>query len=150
MVGLHADRVVHVEAGSDTNVLTAMEECLRQPGLAGVVGEVTKRSLTATRRLQLAAETSGVTAFLFRRGSRADALADGNAAVTRWRITASPSERLDVLSIARARWLVALERARGAEPRSWIVEACDAQGRLALPAALVDRPVAAEDARAAA
>lgn len=127
-----------------------MEECLRQPGLAGVVGEVTKRSLTATRRLQLAAETSGVTAFLFRRGSRIDALVDGSAAVTRWRITAAPSERLDVPSIARARWLVALERARGTEPRSWIVEACDAQGRLALPAALVDRPAAAEDARAAA
>jgi hypothetical protein len=32
-----------------------MEEGLRCTGLAGVVGEVTKRSLTASRRLQLAA-----------------------------------------------------------------------------------------------
>src|SRR4051794_19014872 len=29
LAGLHPDRVVHVEAGSDANVLLAMEECLR-------------------------------------------------------------------------------------------------------------------------
>lgn len=140
LAGLHPDRVIHVEAGSDTNVLLATEECLRQPGLAGVVGEVAKLSTTASKRLQLAAEGSGVTAFIFRRTSPADALAEGTAAVTRWRITAAPSEQLGIPSLGRARWHVALERVRGAEPRSWIMEACDAQGRLALPAILVDRP----------
>ena len=148
--GLHHDRVIHVEAGSDTNVLLAMEECLRQPGLAGVVGEVTKYSTTASKRLQLAAEASGVTAFVFRRSCGPDALTEGTAAVTRWRVTAAPSERLDVPSLARPRWQVALERVRGGEPRQWIVEGCDAQGRIALPAALVDRPAAQEDRKAAA
>jgi hypothetical protein len=43
--------------------------CLRQPGLTG---EVAKLSTTASKRLQLAVEGSGVTAFIFRRTSPAD------------------------------------------------------------------------------
>jgi protein ImuA len=141
LAGLHPDRVIHVEAGSDTNVLLAMEECLRAPGLAGVVGEVGKISTTASKRLQLAAEVSGVPAFVFRRASDPHVQAEGTAAVTRWRVSAAPSEPLDIPSLGRARWKLALERVRGGEPHQWIVEACDAQGRIALPAALVNRPV---------
>lgn len=150
LAGLHPDRVIHVEAGSDTNVLLAMEECLRHQGLGGVVGEVTKYSTTASKRLQLAAEASGVPAFIFRRACKTDGHAEGSAAVTRWRITASPSENLGIPALARPRWRVALERARGGVPHNWIVEGCDATGRIALPAALVDRPAAQEDAKAAA
>jgi protein ImuA len=140
--GLHPDRVIHVEAGSDTNVLLAMEECLRHAGLAGVVGEVAKVSTTASKRLQLAAEASGVTAFLFRRAARAEASGEGSAAVTRWRILAAPSRPLGLPSLDRPRWTLRLERARGGDPHHWTVEACDAQGRIALPADLVDRPAA--------
>ncbi|TZG25750.1 ImuA family protein [Sphingomonas montanisoli] len=140
--GLDADRVIFVEAGSDTNVLIAMEEALRHPGLAGVVGELGKIGLTASRRLQLAAETSGVPAFVFRRAAKDEGETGGTAAVTRWRVRSSPSERLTIPSLARPRWQVALERARGGEPHLWTVEASDAQGRLALPAELVDRPLA--------
>ncbi len=150
LAGLHPDRVIHVEAGSDTNVLLAMEECLRHPGLAGVVGEVSKYSTTASKRLQLAAETSGVPAFVFRRSCKAEQAAEGSAAVTRWRITASPSEYLGIPSLGRPRWHVALERVRGGNPHFWILEGCDATGRIALPAALVDRPAAQEDRQAAA
>jgi protein ImuA len=150
LAGLHPDRVIHVEAGSDANVLLAMEECLRHAGLAGVVGEVTKYSTTASKRLQLAAEASGVTAFVFRRASKAEHAAEGTAAMTRWRIGAVPSDALGIPSLGRPRWEVVLERVRGSEPRSWIVEGCDAQGCIALPAALVDRPTAAEDRQAAA
>ena len=149
LAGLHPDRVIHVEAGSDTNVLLAMEECLRHPGLAGVVGEVAKLSTTASKRLQLAAESSGSTAFVFRRGTRIGEQAEGTAAVTRWRVLAAPSMPLGIPSLGRPRWEVQLERVRGGEPKSWIVEACDAQGRLALPAQLVDRPAAAEERRIA-
>ncbi len=78
LAGLHPDRVIHVEAGSDTNVLLAMEECLRHAGLAGVVGEVTRYSTTASKRLQLAAEASGVTAFVVPpRGTAVDAAGEG-------------------------------------------------------------------------
>jgi len=145
LAGLHPDRVIHVEAGSDANVLLAMEECLRNPGLAGVVGEITRYSTTASKRLQLAAEGSGVPAFVFRRASRPELAAEGTAAVTRWRIAAAPSENLGIPSLGRPRWLATLERVRGGNPHSWIVEGCDASGRIALPAALVDRPAAAED-----
>ncbi len=149
LAGLHPDRVIFVEAGNDTNVLIAMEECLRHPGLGGVVGELGKVTLTASRRLQLAAEQSGVPAFLFRRARPIDARADSSAAATRWRIRAAPSERLGIPSLARPCWDMALERARGAEPKLWMVEGCDATGRIALPAALVDRPAAQEGRQAA-
>ena len=150
LAGLHPDRVIHVEAGSDANVLLAMEECLRNPGLAGVVGEITKYSTTASKRLQLAAEGSGVPAFVFRRASRADQATEGTAAVTRWRIIAAPSEDLGIPSLGRPRWRIELERSRGGNSHHWIVEGCDATGRIALPAALVDRPAAAEDRQIAA
>jgi protein ImuA len=150
LAGLHPDRVIHVEAGSDANVLLAMEECLRHAGLGGVVGEIGKYSTTASKRLQLAAEGSGVAAFVFRRSSKADQEAEGTAAVTRWRITAAPSEDLGIPSLGRPRWRVELERVRGGNPHAWIVEGCEAPGRIALPAALVDRPAAQEEHSAAA
>jgi protein ImuA len=150
LAGLHPDRVIYVEAGDDTNVLLAMEECLRHAGVAGVVGEISKYSTTASKRLQLAAEASGVPAFVFRRASKVDAVTEGTAATTRWRITAVPSEDLGLASLARPRWRVALERVRGGQPHTWIVEGCDAQGSIALPALLVDRPAAQEDRQIAA
>ncbi|PZQ51113.1 MAG: damage-inducible mutagenesis protein [Novosphingobium pentaromativorans] len=149
LAGLHPDRVIFIEAGSDTNVLIAMEECLRHPGLGGVVGELRKASLTASRRLQLAAEESGVPAFLFRRGLAAGASPVGTAAMTRWRIQAAPSERLGIPSLSRPRWQVALERLRGGEPKIWTLEGCDAQGRLAVPADLADGPYPAQGRQAA-
>ena len=135
--GLHPDRVVFAEAGPA--VLLVMEEALRHPGLAGVVGEVGKMGLTASRRLQLAAEASGVTAFALRRFRQASdpALAEPNAAVTRWRVAALPSppplaHAPEVPGLARARWQLDLVRCRGGAPATWTVEACDAQGRLSL------------------
>jgi protein ImuA len=142
-VGLHPDRVIYVETWKDAEVLPAMEEALRHGGLGGVVGEVARLTLVASRRLQLAAESSGVPAFVVRRW-RSDAeraSADEPTSVfTRWRIAPAPSQAPPFPGLARARWRVELLRCRGAEPTSWILEACDAQGRLALPADLSDRP----------
>jgi protein ImuA len=152
-VGLHPDRLILAEAGKQ--VLSVMEEGLRHRGLAGVVGELDSTlTLTASRRLQLAAEASGVTAIVLRRSRRHDdpILAEPNAAVTRWRLTALPSapplpqaSRLhmpDVPGLGRARWRLALLRCRGGDPATWIVEACDATGHLALVAELSDRSAA--------
>ena len=58
-VGLHPDRVIYVEAGDEKTVLACFEEGLRHGGLAGVVAELARLSMTASRRLQLAAEGSG-------------------------------------------------------------------------------------------
>ena len=152
--GLHPARVVFAEAGKD--VLAAMEEGLAHPGLAAVVGELSGRlSLVASRRLQLAAEHSGVLAALLRRSRifNDPELAAPSAAITRWRITAQPSgpplpDAPSVPGLGRALWRLELTHCRGGEPGSWIVEACDATGRLAL-AAGVAHGSAAETGRAA-
>ena len=94
--GLDPARLVLVPAPRDGEILWAMEEGLRAPGIAAVVGEVGPLAAVASRRLQLAAERSGITAFLLRRwrdGGQAARERDlPNAAVTRWRIAALPSQ----------------------------------------------------------
>jgi protein ImuA len=58
--GLHPDRVIYAETWRDAEMLPVMEASVRCPGLVGVVGEIGRLSLTASRRLQLAAEGAGV------------------------------------------------------------------------------------------
>ncbi len=153
-VGLHPARILQAEVGTRRAVLPAVEEGLRQPGLAGVVGEVSHRvGLSASRRLQLAAGRSGTTAFLLRRGG-ADAFADPSCAVTRWRVGPVPTGPLvpdapDVPGLARARWQVELVRCRGGEGGAWVMEACDAQGRLGVVPLPLDRQAAPPAWRAA-
>lgn len=146
-LGLDTRRLILAQARHPREVLWAMEEGLRSPALAAVVGEPEVLSLPASRRLLLAAEASGVTGFALRRwrdGERAAAQRSApNAADTRWQIKAMPG---DVVAgepgIDRARWQVELWRCRGGVPASWMVEACDATGHVSLVAALADRPAA--------
>jgi protein ImuA len=156
--GLDPDRLIYAEVVRPTDVLMALEDALRCRGLAGVVGELQGRlSLTASRRLQLAAEKGGLPCVLLRRSQRHDdpVLAEPSAAVTRWRVAALPAppplpHAPDVPGLARARWRLDLVRCRGGEPHTWIVEACDAQGRLGLPDPFPHRPAESERRRAAA
>ncbi|KKB76982.1 damage-inducible protein [Devosia soli] len=143
-VGLSAGRVIYVEAGDEKAVLEAFEEGMRHGGLGGIVAEVAKLSMTASRRLQLAAESSGAVGIAIRRWRRPTEAADfgqPTSAVTRWRISTVPTKRLPVPGVGRARWLVELMRCRGAEAADFEVEACDAKGRLAVFSDLPDRPV---------
>jgi protein ImuA len=150
-IGLHPDRVVYAAAGKQAEVLAVMEEALRHRGLAAVVGEISGRlSLTASRRLQLSAETSGVVAFVVRRSRRHDdpAFGEPSAAVTRWRVVALPSPPDPLPGLGRACWRLELVRCRGGVPAAWNVEACDATGRLALAADVADRSYSALGQRA--
>ena len=149
--GLGPDRVIYVECGRDEDVLAVMEEGLRHRGLAAVVGEISRVQMASTRRLQLAAEEGGTTALMLKRWRRSgeDPLALPSAAMTRWRIASAPSTPLPVEGIGRPRWRLTLVRQRGGEPHEWIMEASDAQGRLALPAESGDRPLAADRPAAA-
>jgi protein ImuA len=145
--GLDPGRVVLVQASRDTEILWAMEEGLRAPGIVAVVGEVGSLPMVASRRLQLAAERSGITAFLLRRwrdgGQAARERALPNAAVTRWRIAALPSRPMrDEPGVGHPRWRVELLRCRGGEPASWEMEVPDATDHVSLAAALADRPAA--------
>lgn len=137
-VGLHPDRVIYIEAPRPEVMLQTMEEGLRCPGLAAVVGEHGGRlSLTASRRLHLAAETSGVTAFLLRRSRVHDdpAFAGPVAAVTRWRVGVLPSsppfaDAPDVPGVGPRLWQLDLLRCHTGEPGRWVVQAWDGKARM--------------------
>jgi protein ImuA len=150
-IGLHPDRVIYCESWHDRDVLPAMEDGLRCKGLAAVVGEVTKLSLKASRRLQLGAAEFGVTPLVIRRWrntAERQLAGQPNAAATRWHVSPHPSREPE--GLPRQQWRLELLRVRGGEPQSFIVEACDAQGYIALPETLADRPAAAGEQRYAA
>ncbi|HEX4193289.1 MAG TPA: hypothetical protein VHY80_09335 [Stellaceae bacterium] len=143
LAGLAAERLVLLRAPNERDLLWAMEEGLRSRALAAVVGEVEALSLPASRRLQLAAESTGVTGFVLHRNAIEAA---ASAAVTRWRIAALPSAPVaGEPGIGQPRWRVELRRCRGGMPQAWEVEAGNAQsgwttGHVAVSAALADRP----------
>ena len=144
--GLATDRVIYVEAGDEKTVLACFEEGLRHGGLGAVVGEVARLSMTASRRLQLSAEGSGTMGIAVRRWRRQTEAADfgqPTAATTRWRVTALPSSPLPAAGVGRPRWFVELIRCKAGECTDFELEACDETGRLALPADLADRSLAA-------
>lgn len=143
--GLASDRVIYVEAGDEKTVLACFEEGLRHGGLGAVVGEVSRLSMTASRRLQLAAEGSGTLALAVRRWRRQAEAADfgqPTAATTRWRVSALPSSPLPTTGVGRARWFVELLRCKAGDAADFELEACDETGRLALPADLANRSLA--------
>jgi len=140
--GLAPDRVIHVEAGDEKALLGCFEEGLRHGGLGAVVAETAHLSMTASRRLQLAAESSrtiGLAMRRWRRQTEAGDFGQPTASVTRWRVSVLPSAPLPVPGLGRARWLVELIRAKAGESADFEVEFCDAKGRIALPAKVADR-----------
>jgi len=142
--GLSPDRVIYVEAGADEGVLECFEEGLRHGGLGAVVGEVSRLTMTASRRLQLACEGSGTLGIALRRWRKPSDAArfdQPTASVTRWRVSALPSSPLPSPGVGRARWQVELIRCRAGAPAQFHLEACDETGRLALPADLADGSV---------
>ena len=150
--GLDPGRLVLVRAPCDAEILWAMEEGLRSSGVTAVVGELGSLPAIASRRLQLAAERSGITAFLLRRwrdgGQAARERALPNAAVTRWRITALPSQPpRGEPGVGSPRWRIELLRCRGGEPACWELEVPDATDPISLAAALADRPASSVTAQ---
>ncbi len=142
--GLGPGHVLYAQGKTDKELLAMCEDALRDGSLACVVAEVKVADQTATRRLQLAATEGKTPMLLYRRYRRYGQcpLADLSLACTRWRIGALSSSRLDAPGVGRGRWSVELVRQRGGPPFSLELEACDDQGRLALPAATADRAVA--------
>jgi protein ImuA len=124
--GLEPQRIVLALPPGDADCLWVMEEALHSHAFAAVIGELDGRSsalnLTATRRLQLAAEASGTPVLLFTGHAKEGA----SVAVTRWRVASVPSavlshvEEKEMLPGA-ARWHVALTRSRGGQSGSWLV-----------------------------
>ncbi|WP_043645976.1 ImuA family protein [Caenispirillum salinarum] len=152
-LGLPPDRLMIARAADDAEVLWAMEEGLRCPALAAVIGQARDADLTAGRRLQLAAEAGGVTGFLLAAGGRAPggkgAGTTSVAATTRWRVVPAPSAPVGWPGIGPARWSVTLERCRGGLPAHWTLEWNDETGDLGMAAPLRDGSLDAPERRRA-
>ncbi len=121
-LGLDPDQLILVTAPDDLACLKAASDSLACAGLAAViidVGETKRLDLTASRRLALAAEGSGVTALLLR--PRESAIA--SAAASRWQVAAAPSAHLPGHAPGYPMLSLSLVRHRGgARPFDMMVE----------------------------
>jgi len=138
-LGLDPARLLLVRAPRPSDLLWALEEALRTPGIAAAIGEARALDAVAGRRLQLAAQTSGVMGLLL---MQEDAQSVPGS-VTRWHLGAAPSMS-DLPGLGPTRWQADLMRCRGAEPKSWLMEWQDATdsaaGGFAVIAEPLDRP----------
>lgn len=117
--GLQPERIIFAEALRDRDALWAMEEALRCKSLSAVAGDIGDADLTATRRLQLAAESSGVTGFLLRHTPKKH---HNSACITRWQVKPAPGVIQNGLpGVGAESWHVTLDRARGGRPGEWQV-----------------------------
>jgi protein ImuA len=112
-LGIDPARLLIVEAGDERDMLRAGLDATRSPHLAGVVleswGALPLYDLTASRRLVLAGERSGVGVAVL----RGDALPRASAAHTRWAIRALPSAPLPARSSGMPAIEAELQRQRG-------------------------------------
>ncbi|KIT17243.1 hypothetical protein [Jannaschia aquimarina] len=151
---LYGRDVILVRPARVPDLLMAMEMALSCPALSGVLGEVwgdpPRLDFTATKRLALRAEQSGVPCWLIRRGAD-PAL---SAARARWRVTSLPSAPpdWDTQSPGAPRWRAELFRSRADRPGLWVAGHDGPQDRLRFAAvagdgAMVD-PAGAQGRRA--
>ncbi len=123
-------RLLVVTVRREEDLFWAMEEGLRCPGIAAVLGEPAHShaqratDATAGRRLSLAAEKSGVPALLL----RPQPAPPQSVCVTRWRVASAPSPEVPgIETLGAARWQVELRRNRFGTPPSeempsWLLE----------------------------
>jgi protein ImuA len=120
--GLGGD-CIHVEARDARAALWAMEEGVRCSALSAVIGELygdpAALDFTATRRLAVASERSGVPCWLVRLGGTANL----SGARMRWRVASAPSlaNSLDPRAPGLPAWGAELFRARGHPPGRWSI-----------------------------
>jgi protein ImuA len=133
--GLHAmdidpARLLLVESRQDAESLWALEEAARSGAAPLVIGEIDLLDLTASRRLQLAAEDKNCTMLLLRRSrlmGKSDKHRQPSAATTRWLITPRPSQpTIDAAHPDQIRpglgspcWHLHLWRQRNGPPAAW-------------------------------
>lgn len=131
--GFAPAQLLLVTSPKPTDVLWVLEEALRSQALVAIVGEVGPAlDLTASRRLQLAAETMATPVFLLRPPQAREA----SAAMTRWRIT---SHQKEAHAWQRPCWQTELVRCRGGRPQQWFLEWDHATHCFSVAATLADR-----------
>jgi protein ImuA len=107
-----------VDARRTNDRLWAADLALRNPAVACVVADGSSFDSAATRRLQLAAESTGALCLLAR---HANDLAELSTATTRWLVEPAPTPHHSC-----ARWTVRLLRCKGLRPtthsNAWTVD----------------------------
>jgi protein ImuA len=149
--GLATERLLFARTRTPVETLWAMEEALRSGRFAAVLGEGVAPDLTATRRLQIAAEAGGSLALLLvppthDKSARDEAAGKSakrgparlSAATTRWRVAACPAALPEA-----PRWTLILERCRGGGQGAWTLEWNHEALHLRVAAVLGDRALAA-------
>jgi len=120
--GIDPGRGIFIATRSNQESLWAFEEVLRSGSVGAAIAELDKLSLTASRRLQLAAEKSGIAGLALRRwrlgGEAYQGQAQPIAALTRWRVHANPSH----ISARGISLNIDLWRQKGGHPFTWQVE----------------------------
>lgn len=132
LFGIPADRVIFVDVREEKQALWAIEEALKCSAIVAVVGELRDLTFTQSRRLQLIAEQSRVTAFIHRYYPRSENI---TASVTRWKIRATASPVTGLPGIGMPVWKVELQKVRNGKPGTWMVEWTAAGFRLLQPGA---------------
>ena len=138
-LGLLPDRLILVEAAKPGELLWAMEEGARTKGLAAVIADGVSPDLTASRRLQLAAEAGNGLLLLMATGRQKSS----STALTRWFVSSEPSLP-EADGPGRPCWKVELWRCRGGgRPQDWMVEWDNAALSLSVVSQVANRPLAA-------
>ena len=108
---LSPEDFIFINVPKERDLALVLEECVRVPHIAAVVGEGPAPDFTASRRLTLAAQESHVPCLILNTGGEIRA----SAAATRWRIApiAGPPDPLDPNGPGLAAWSITLARARG-------------------------------------
>ena len=114
--GIRLDQFLLVSVRRSQDLAWAVMEALRCSQVSAVMTVLDGADLTASRRLQLVAESSGVTGFLLGHVSSAPIAAP----ITRWKVSSDvgkPGQRFD-----EPTWTLDLRYCRGGRPGSWIIE----------------------------
>lgn len=114
--GATINRVLHVSTKRQQDISWAVMEALRCSQVSAVIALLGGLDLTESRRLQLAAEDSGATAFLLGHAASAPIASP----ITRWKVssaTGKSGQRFD-----EPLWNLDLLYCRGGRPGRWTVE----------------------------
>lgn len=140
--GLKPDEVLLAEASDMADALWAMEEALRTGAwLIGEIGQASQYDLTRSKRLNLAARDCGGLALLL----RSHLTASPSAALSRWRISARPSQAeawrgaTGLPGLGHPRYRAQLERVKGGPPADFDIEWRNAAFHVLKPAPLAQR-----------
>ncbi len=113
--GLRLDQFLLVSVRRSQDLAWAVMEALRCSQVSSVMAVLGGADLTASRRLQLAAESSGATGFLVGHATSAPIASP----ITRWKISpgvGKPGQRFD-----EPAWTLDLLYCRGGRPGSWTI-----------------------------